>query len=325
MDQVPAVSVVMCAFNAARTIGRSIESVRAQSFTDWELLIVDDASSDDTAEVAKSFLDSRIVVIKSPCNRGPANARNLAVQHSRGALLAILDADDLMEVERLRRQVSAFHRKPLLDVVGGGYTKIDASGVVLSAVTLCPTSHAAIITGLRWGPTMAHGTVMVRRSAFIAAGGYEQGSEPAEDYRLYGQLFRIGAQFGAVASCVLAYRVSTNSLSVVRKDAASRSHAATSAFVRSIYEASQVQRLAESVFREPWRTGREPRLRVAKLFWRMTKVNVHERDWSESLKVFSAAILIILGMPFAALMRRRIGAPPCFARAVPVCEGRAGG
>jgi succinoglycan biosynthesis protein ExoO len=96
------VSVITPAYKAARYIGQAIESVQAQTLTDWEMIIVDDASPDETAEVVKRYLDDpRIKLIRSERNRGECGARNLALEAAQGEWIAVLDADDWFAPERL--------------------------------------------------------------------------------------------------------------------------------------------------------------------------------------------------------------------------------
>jgi succinoglycan biosynthesis protein ExoO len=102
MSATPKVSVITPAYKAARYIGQAIESVQAQTLTDWEMIIVDDASPDETAEVVKRYLDDpRIKLIRSERNRGNGGARNLALEAAQGEWIAPLDADDWFAPERL--------------------------------------------------------------------------------------------------------------------------------------------------------------------------------------------------------------------------------
>src|SRR6266571_640868 len=100
------VSIITPALNAELTLSATIESIRSQSFSDWELLIVDDGSTDHTLQVATEWAhaDSRIVVIPQP-NRGVAEARNAGLRSSKRRYLAFLDSDDLWLPEKLDRQL----------------------------------------------------------------------------------------------------------------------------------------------------------------------------------------------------------------------------
>ena len=106
------VSVIMPAYNAASTIGESISSVFAQTFTDWELIIVDDCSQDDTIKVAEAIIgaDDRVSIIRREQNEGVASARNLGMKAAKGEWLAFLDSDDLWKDVKLERQL-AFARE----------------------------------------------------------------------------------------------------------------------------------------------------------------------------------------------------------------------
>ena len=120
----PAVSVVMPAYNVGPYIADAITSVRDQTFPDFELLVVDDGSIDDTADIAGRFAaaDSRITVLRQD-NRGLAAARNTALRHARGGLLALLDSDDLWTPRFLEAQIALLEERPAIDIVtGNGWT-----------------------------------------------------------------------------------------------------------------------------------------------------------------------------------------------------------
>ena len=108
----PAVSVVMPAYNVAPYIGTSIASVCAQTFADWELLIVDDGSIDDTAAIAERFAraDPRVRVLRQ-ANGGISAARNAALRQAAGEFIAILDSDDLWLPGFLASQLAIFERR----------------------------------------------------------------------------------------------------------------------------------------------------------------------------------------------------------------------
>ncbi len=101
------VSIIMPSYNTAKFISETIESVLAQTYTNWELIIVDDCSTDNTDEVVKSFLsDNRIKYIKNEKNSGAAISRNRALRESKGKWIAFLDSDDLWMPEKLERQIA---------------------------------------------------------------------------------------------------------------------------------------------------------------------------------------------------------------------------
>lgn len=116
----PFVSIVMPAFNATQTILSSIQSVLAQSFTDWELLIVNDCSTDHTATLCTnvSAADSRISLLSTPTNGGVARARNLGIEASCGRYIAFLDSDDQWLPDKLSTQFADEASTPLFSYMG---------------------------------------------------------------------------------------------------------------------------------------------------------------------------------------------------------------
>ena len=100
------VSIVMPSYNTAKYIGDSIDSVINQTHTNWELLIVDDCSTDNTEEVVASYNDERIRFIKKDKNSGAAESRNIALREAKGKWIAFLDSDDTWEKEKLEKQIS---------------------------------------------------------------------------------------------------------------------------------------------------------------------------------------------------------------------------
>ncbi len=104
----PLVSIITPSWNVAPLIGETIASVQAQTFTDWELLIADDCSTDQTAAVVESHAasDPRIKLIRQPRNGGPALARQAAIEQAQGRFIAFLDSDDLWLPAKLERQIA---------------------------------------------------------------------------------------------------------------------------------------------------------------------------------------------------------------------------
>jgi glycosyltransferase involved in cell wall biosynthesis len=120
------VSVIMPSYNRAYIVGRAIKSVLSQTYTNFELIIIDDGSTDDTAEVVKSFNDSRIIYVKHARNLGIASARNTGIDVSRGEYIAFLDSDDEWLPDKLREQLIAFEEAP--SDVGAVYTQMQNTG-----------------------------------------------------------------------------------------------------------------------------------------------------------------------------------------------------
>ncbi len=126
----PVVSIIVPAYRAARFLPRMIASVRAQTFTDWELIIVDSRSDDGSREIvegARRELDGRLVFIE--CDHlGPGHARNVGIDASRGEFIALLDADDEFRPTKLERQLELFKLRPQLGLVYSDYAFVDLAG-----------------------------------------------------------------------------------------------------------------------------------------------------------------------------------------------------
>lgn len=137
MSKKPQISVVMPAFNASRYLNRAVESVLAQSIPDWELLIVDDASTDETGVLAANWAlrDSRIQSITMPVNSGVAAARNRALDVARGRYIAFLDSDDLWDPLKLETQLRCMREAGAL-ICYSAYRRIDEKGNVIGSVRI---------------------------------------------------------------------------------------------------------------------------------------------------------------------------------------------
>ena len=131
------VSIIMPSYNTAKFIGKSINSVLNQTYTNWELIIVDDCSTDNTDEVVASFIDERIKYFKNETNSGAAVSRNKALREAKGKWIAFLDSDDLWHPEKLERQIS-FMVENDYHFSYTCYSEIDESGTPLGRTVSGP-------------------------------------------------------------------------------------------------------------------------------------------------------------------------------------------
>jgi glycosyltransferase involved in cell wall biosynthesis len=188
-------------------VEESIRSLLTQSFTDFELIIGDDGSNDSTGEVLARLAaeDGRIRLLRREGKSGPAAAANWVISHARAPLIAIAHADDSAYRERLRRQVELFGDHSEVVMVGAINVGIDSEGRIVHPPNLwrlaVPTAFAP----------MAHSSVMFRRDAFQAAGGYRQAADCWEDLDLYWRLSRHG-RILVIPEILTRYRYSRVSL-----------------------------------------------------------------------------------------------------------------
>lgn len=205
------VSCLMAAHNAAGTIADSIASVRDQTWTDWELIIVDDGSTDGTAAVLAGIDDARVVVLRQE-KGGPSAARNRAMAVARGEFVAPIDADDIWMPRKLELQVEALRRRPDAAVAYGWTDFVDEELRPLYA-DLRPRFEGRVLEELLRKNFVACGSnTLMRRAAVMDVGGFDETLQAAEDWELHTRL-AARHSFAAVAEVVVLYRRSPRSLS----------------------------------------------------------------------------------------------------------------
>ncbi len=185
----PRVNVVIPAYNAAATLPETLATVFAQTFTDYEVIVVDDGSTDSTPDLLARYGDRLCVLSKSNEGR-PATTRNLGAQAARGEYVAFLDADDGWQPEKLARQVALLDRNPALGLVYTAATIIDDAGRVLR-VNPCPRQgRGRIYPLLAVRNLMVGSSVMVRRQAIAAAGWFDPELTSIENWDLWIRIAR---------------------------------------------------------------------------------------------------------------------------------------
>jgi len=214
----PAVSVIMATYNGAAFVAETIESLLAQSFGDFELVVVDDCSTDDTRAVLARFADPRIRVIASEANQGPVHARNRAFAAARGRYVAGLDQDDICLPERLARQVAYLDAHPETVLVATRARLLENGR----------TSHwagpsdldAAVIDWLMMVQNpLVWSTVMFRADAARRLDPFERPEiRYAEDFDLYHRLRRFGT-LARIEEPLLLYRCHPGGASQKFRDA----------------------------------------------------------------------------------------------------------
>lgn len=177
----PTISIIMPAYKAGETIKASVRSVQAQSLENWELIIVDDGSPDDTAKIALELAkdDDRICVAQRT-NSGPSIARNRGVDLARAELIAFLDADDFWAPERLEGMVELFQSDPMIGVAFSRTRFVDAD--TLNPGTLTPfIPHLNATDLMAANAACSTSNIVCRKSLFVESGGFTPGLNFAED------------------------------------------------------------------------------------------------------------------------------------------------
>jgi Glycosyltransferases involved in cell wall biogenesis len=190
----PRVTVLMPVFNRERFLDEAVQSVIAQDYADFELLIVDDGSIDRTPVILRAWAerDARIVVITSSENQGIPAALNLGLRHARAPYVARLDSDDVMMPQRLAAQAAVLDSEPGVVLVSCAYETMDSAGNYLGTWR-GDEPHEAVTWLLNFYNIVGGGgQVMFRRSEIIAEGGYACEYPSSEDYDLWVRLLRRG-------------------------------------------------------------------------------------------------------------------------------------
>lgn len=210
----PAVSVITPAWNAAGFIGATIESVLAQTFTDWELVIVDDGSTDATASIVNAYADRdpRVRLLQQK-NAGPSAARNHAMRQARGAFFAFLDSDDRWQPTFLRAQLDVFAAHPDTGLVttNGVFDGGPFDGRPMKPPV--PGYPVVPLTEIVGDETAVFIMTVFRRDVFDTVGGFDETQWTSEDYDFWLRAAIAGFVFRRNAQPLGIYRVRGDSLS----------------------------------------------------------------------------------------------------------------
>lgn len=248
----PRVSVVVATHDRVRLLERAVASLRAQSFSDFEILIVDDASGPATGELISKLaaMDDRIRGLRCDPNQGPAAARNAAVAEARAELCAILDDDDLCLPHRLAEQVAVFDSRPDIDLVCSTVQWVDGFGErlaiwpgVLSRGALPEEPHEVFRLLYLENNKIPNTTLMVK-TEWLRRFPYPEDLRVGEDWYAFMQMTASGARIHGIAEpLVLQLRDNDHSSLMASKDRAFRDQRRVLIKIRSWLEAQGLGRL----------------------------------------------------------------------------------
>ncbi len=199
----------MPCYNAENFLAYSIESILCQTFKDFELIIIDDCSTDSSPDIIKSYLerDRRIIYLRNEKNSGVAASLNRGILYAHGEYIARMDADDISEPERLERQASFMNENPDCIVCGADIIIIDEKNNKIGSRTYCRTDDDIKKNILRMSP-FAHPSVIMRRKILIKNKFlYTEDFPRAEDYDLWLRMADCG-EYANLDHFLLKYRIS---------------------------------------------------------------------------------------------------------------------
>jgi glycosyltransferase involved in cell wall biosynthesis len=215
IDSPPKVSVLMPVYNGKRYLREAIDSILNQTFRDFELLIVDDGSTDGSPDIVSSYADPRIRLIANPTNQGLMVVLNQGNRLAQAEYIARMDCDDISLPQRLAKQVEYLDRHPDIAIVGAQCIYIDTNGQIFPPqfVFRCAKEPSSIRWTASYECPFVHPLVMYRKQVvWDKLGGYDEKISFAEDFELWLRLLRNNYQGANIDETLLKYRIHPNSM-----------------------------------------------------------------------------------------------------------------
>lgn len=260
----------MAVHNAGRYLEPAIESVERQTYRSWELVVIDDCSTDGAIEQLARDWDDRVQLFRNETNLGAAGSRNVALEHARGQYIAIQDADDVARPDRLQLSMAVFESYPETCVAFGDHEIIDANDSVLGR-SHAPATHEGAALRLRETMPFGHSTVVARRACVTEHGRYDTSYEPAEDYKLFASMLLGGCRFRSVDAVVLGYRDHELGISKTRVTKLRQARTLVSRRVRESPVSGSADEWSDVLRREPSGPDFQPRIGVVKDLFKETR------------------------------------------------------
>lgn len=211
----PKITVFMAAYNASAFIAESISSILNQTFNDFELLIVNDGSTDDTSSIVEKFNDNRIRLIHNDGNKGLPMTRNRLLALARGKYIAILDSDDIAYPDRLHAQYEFLGEHPEIALCGGHAKIIDENGIIQNRKLIVPTGENVDMALLFHNP-FVNSSTMFKADVFRELNGYKDFAL-SEDFDLF---VRISEKYPVtnLDKFLVKYRIHGKNITIKRSD-----------------------------------------------------------------------------------------------------------
>ena len=219
------VSVVMAVYNGAPYLREAMESVLSQDYRDFEFVIVDDCSTDETPQIIARYGDPRVMYMRNQRNAGQTPSLNRALRAARGTYIARIDADDAYRPGKLRRQVEFMDAHPDVAVCGTAAVKVDGEGREFGLFTP-PLRREDVAFSIYHRVPVCHVSVMMRRDMVLDCNGYDERYRYAADYALWSTLLKQGHRIANLAEPLMNYREFRESLGAVHKVGAAGSESA---------------------------------------------------------------------------------------------------
>lgn len=227
MKKSPRVSVILPTYNRAYTLHRSINSVLCQTYQDFNLIVVDDASMDDTEDIVNYFKDERIIYKKLSKNVGGAGARNIGLQLAQGEYVAFQDSDDEWTCMHLHKSIASLDVEDDVGAVFSDFIQIGDFGCRMMPIWMDKSMNVNFYETLLWRNVVGTPTLVARRSALESVGGFDESMPRYQDWELVLRLAKV-VRFK--------YRKEPSVLSYVHEDGISQNSEAHLIALEKIYE-----------------------------------------------------------------------------------------
>ncbi|MGB9696179.1 MAG: glycosyltransferase family 2 protein [Ignavibacteria bacterium] len=201
----PKISIIMPVYNIEKYLAKAIEGILSQTFKDFELIIIDDASTDNTVKIINGFDDNRIILVRNSVHQGLVAQLNSGLKLAKAEFIARMDGDDLHHSERLSIQYNILKSSSNIDIVGSNIIYIDENDNPIIEKSL-PEHHSDIEFMMPFIPSVIHGSILVRKSVLDSVNGYDS-AHSCEDIDLFLRLLKKGHKFYNVQKPLLYYRI----------------------------------------------------------------------------------------------------------------------
>lgn len=188
------ISVILPAYNCEKYIEESVTSILNQTYDNFELIIIDDGSTDKTFNILKSFKDSRVRLYKNKINRGIIYSLNKGIFKSKGQFVARADGDDICEKDRFKKQINFLNKNKKISILGTGLSMINDRGKI-KKFFFYPKSDILIKWSMLFSCPISHPSVMIRKNILKKIKNYNSDAKYAEDYDLWSKLIHKGRKF----------------------------------------------------------------------------------------------------------------------------------
>jgi hypothetical protein len=284
----PDVSVILPVYNDADTVGNALESVLYQTFDDYEVVVVDDGSTDDSAAVVRDRIQSSdpVRLVEHERNRGLPAALNTGLEAIEGQFAARQDADDKSLPERLSTQFEYLSARPNVGVLATGVEVVDANGHVTGSFAP-PTDPTTVLDR---GNPIVHGSIMARRDALLSVGGYDEFFKYCQDYDLWNRLARAEYELRAIPDRLYRLQREQGSLTIAQR----QTYATYAAMARAPpAETERLKKIADEEGINALIPHLDPRER-AKIHRRLVQANV---EYGQRLGALRAALQAVVENP----------------------------